>query len=490
MRQTRTDRHETDPRQTDLLENYLPYQEGKGEVTRRFHKETGIGKRLLDDIEARHKGNPLRQIDEYFARFAVPAGTGIKRTASKDTQRYYVKRLKSSVRDLAAINIKIRALSELSRKHMVRLTQKWEEEGKSASTMANKNTVLRRFGTWIGKPDLCPSLPEMLVNPDRARRSYSALTSKALGANNIDPQILFDQMDRLCLVTGLQLRLQMSFGLRVMETVMFKPYASDRGQELFVMDGTKGGKARLIPIQTEEQRRLLEEAKTMAAKHPKGILTDGTKRTLKQAVAHYYYLCRKVGLTKADLGVTSHGLRHTFANEYYRKITGTDSPVNGGQRLETGIDHAAQLKVSEVLGHVRRSITSAYLGNHVTLDRHRRANLKALLDKLENNRELRQLVREGGVDSISILGPEADGNNVSSVLMVTSSAGNGQETGGETALAISNIVGRTLGKPCVHISQANASAQQLPQLELIGLSPQRVWNETGAKETTATADQT
>lgn len=465
------------PEQFDLLQEYTPHQEEVGGQTRRYDKATGIAKGLLTRIEKAHPGNPLRQIDEFFAKFAVPAATGVKRNASLDTQRYYVKRLKSSVRELASINIKIQNLSELSRKHMVRLTHKWEDDGRSSSTMANKNTVLKRFGTWIGKPELCPSLPELLNDPERAKRTYSALTSKALPANNIDPQTIFEEMDKICLVTGLQLRLQLHFGLRVLETVMFKPFASDRGKELFVMDGTKGGKARLIPVETEEQRRLLEEAKVMASTHPKGILTDRTNRKLKQAVAHYYYLCRKVGLTKTDLGVTSHGLRHTFANNFYKNITGVDSPVNGGQRLPTAQDHAAQRQVSEVLGHVRRSITSAYLGNHVTLDRHRRTNLKALSSRLESNSELRQIVLGGEIESLWVLGPEADGNNTSAVLMVTSLRTDKTETAPDTIARITDTVGRLMNKPCVHISHANWTAQGLDSYELIGLSPQRLWKE-------------
>lgn len=383
----------TDPRQLDMLVEYTPHEDEQWISTRRHSKETGAGKALLYRIEKAHPGDPMRQLSEYFQRFTVPAAPGIKRDASLSTQRLYAKRLGSCVRELYSLNIKIQKLSELSRKHIVRLTALWEQDQRSASTMANKVTVLRRFGTWIGKPDLCPALPDLLSDPNRAKRHYSALTSKAISARNIDPEMLFQDMDKHSLVTGLQLRLQLAFGLRVQETVMFKPFASDRGKELFVMDGTKGGKARLIPITTPEQRRLIDEAKVMASANAKGILSDSPKRKLQQSVWRYYYLCKKIGLTQKDLGCTSHGLRHEFANNVYRDITGTESPVNGGQRLPAHIDHAAQLEVSQVLGHARRSITSAYLGNHVTLERNKRANIQALLNRLESSRELRDLAK-------------------------------------------------------------------------------------------------
>lgn len=464
---------ETNPNQLDMLEAYLPVQESGGRRSGNVKrdKETGMGKALLTRVESDYAGNPMRQVDEYFDRFKVPAATGVKRKASLETQRYYVKRLKVTIKDLAEMNIKLRGLSELSRKHVLKVTRKWEEEGQSSSAMANKNTVLRRFGNWIGKPDLCPPLPELLLDPSRAKRTYSALTPKTITARQIDPELLFQEMDKECLVTGLQLRLQLHFGLRVMETVMFKPFASDRGNDLFVLDGTKGGKARMVPIETEKQRQLLEEAKAYAAGNVQGILTDDPKRKLQKSVWRYYNLCKKIGFTQKDLGVTSHSLRHTFANEVYKKATGTESPVNGGEKVSRDLDHAAQRQVSQVLGHARRSITAAYLGNHVTIERHRRLNMKTLISKLESSAELRQAVQEEGVESFWVVGPEAEGEMTSKLMMVTSLRAGRQETGHEGCLRLSEIVGRLMGKPCIHISHAASQSQKLETLEMVWLVP-------------------
>lgn len=475
MNMRATARHQN-PDQLDMLEPYSPMPV-EAVAPRRGDKETGIGLLLLKAVEKTCKDDPLRQVDEFFARFKIPAGTGLKREASIQTKRDYVWRLKSSVRELASLNIKIQNLRELSKKQITQLVRKWVRDARSASTMANKITVLHRMGVWMGKPQLCPSLPDLLVeigeDPDLAHRQYSAITSKAVTAKNIDPEMLFRQMDEQCVVAGLQLRLQLHFGLRVLETVMFKPFASDMGKELFLVDGTKGGKARVIPIETEQQRTLLDEAKVIASGNRKGILAD-KNRKLQQAISHYYYLCSRIGLTKKDLGATSHGLRHTFANEQFKKLTGVDSPVNGGERLDHGQEIAARRQVSELLGHVRPSITSAYIGNHVTLDRSRRANIKALLAKLESSQELRHLVKTEDVASVWVVGPEAGGAPIGSHLMISmQTVGEGGEVAPDTGTRIGNVIGRIMGRPCFCITYASFRQQNHEGLELIGLTQER-----------------
>jgi len=62
----------------------------------------------------------------------------------------------------------------------------------------------------------------------------------------------------------MQLRLQRAFGLRSTEALSLKPHEADQGAMLHVFRGTKGGRGRVVPIRTEEQRSLLEKAKAMA----------------------------------------------------------------------------------------------------------------------------------------------------------------------------------------------------------------------------------
>jgi len=159
-----------------------------------------------------------------------------------------------------------------------------------------------------------------------------------------------------------QLDLQRVFGLRPLEARRLKPYLADKGSYLDISLGTKGKRSRVEAITTAEQREVLEIAKTYAFKQTDSVCTPG--KTLKQAEGEYYRLLRKVGVTKAELGVTSYANRHQFANDKFEELTGIPSPVRGGPPVPKEIADLANLKVAESLGHSRAEIVKHYLGSN------------------------------------------------------------------------------------------------------------------------------
>jgi hypothetical protein len=59
----------------------------------------------------------------------------------------------------------------------------------------------------------------------------------------------------------MSLELQQAFGLRREEAIKFIPSYADQGGHLVLKPSwTKGGKARVIPIRTEERREVLDRA--------------------------------------------------------------------------------------------------------------------------------------------------------------------------------------------------------------------------------------
>lgn len=117
-----------------------------------------------------------------------------------------------------------------------------------------------------------------------------------------------------------------------------------------------------MPIDTPERRELLDRAKTFADRRTASTADPG--KSLKQALGHYSRIVAKAGLTKAQLGVTSHGLRHAFANERYTHYSGSRSPVEGGNLRSQNweLDRFARLAVVEELGHSREDVSTHYLG--------------------------------------------------------------------------------------------------------------------------------
>ena len=63
-----------------------------------------------------------------------------------------------------------------------------------------------------------------------------------------------------------------------------------------------------------------------------------------------------------------HGLRHAYAQERYRELTGRAAPAAGGRPSaklapkEKVLDRQARATISRELGHVREQITRVYLG--------------------------------------------------------------------------------------------------------------------------------
>ena len=151
----------------------------------------------------------------------------------------------------------------------------------------------------------------------------------------------------------------MAFGLRREESIKIRPQWADRGDKLVLMDSwTKGGREREIPIGTQEQRALLEIAKSFVGGGsliPKEMSYVGQLNRFKGQ-------CAQAGIRHV------HGHRHCYAQMRYQQLTGWACPTKGGPRSrqltpeQKIVDGDARLTITEELGHGRTQITAAYLG--------------------------------------------------------------------------------------------------------------------------------
>ena len=129
----------------------------------------------------------------------------------------------------------------------------------------------------------------------------------------------------------------------------------------------------------------------------------------------YYQVIKATGITKAELGVTSHGLRHSFAARKYEEATASRPPVESPANLVCGatvdwdVDHRARLGISQELGHWRKSVTSAYLGSTARMSRDAKTRVKGWLDVFERNPQVRTALSEGEVTRAWLSGKAAMG---------------------------------------------------------------------------------
>ena len=208
-------------------------------------------------------------------------------------------------------------------------------------------------------------MPPRKTEAGKATQSSSTAIVETVAA--IDPRV------------AAQLALLLAFGLRRKEAVMFMPHiavvpaesvpisqhASDRyAVFLRVQRGTKGGRLRFVAIRNDDQRSALDLALQFAAHSSSHLGHPGL--SLKRWLKRFDNVMRKAGVTKKQLGVTAHGLRHQFAQEFHVELADVQPPVRGGDPCaDPATLNAALLEIARQLGHNRPAITSAYLGSTV-----------------------------------------------------------------------------------------------------------------------------
>ena len=197
------------------------------------------------------------------------------------------------------------------------------------------------------------------------KRSGIATESRAIGEN--DHQAT---QGRVSPRLGALLDLQREFGLRFKESCLLN--ANKALQEakthgwVRIIDGTKGGRARTVPI-TQPERQMAALERAAAVQDGRSMVPNQT-RYIDFARACY----RESG--------NHHGERHSYAQSRYETLVGAPCPVAAGvahgtahHRFLAGrlgvsttqardLDQQVRLQIAEELGHGRASITNQYLG--------------------------------------------------------------------------------------------------------------------------------
>ena len=222
----------------------------------------------------------------------------------------------------------------------------------SSGSIKNRMSALRWVAAKIGKSNIVARANDAYGIADRRFVTHEdkgrPLTDGDL-AGVADPY------------TQMALRLQAEFGLRREESIKFQPSWAGRGDRLVLKASwTKGRRLREIPIRTEAQRTLVNEATVLAATTAQGSLI--AKETYIDQVQVFKHHCDKAGIHHV------HGHRHRYAQRRYFELTGRACPSAGGPsslRL-TGeakaVDREARLVISAELGHGREQVTAVYLG--------------------------------------------------------------------------------------------------------------------------------
>lgn len=251
--------------------------------------------------------------------------------------------------DLYANGYKLEHVKGLKPKHIECLNKIWRERELSTGTIKNKNTQLRWWAEHVGKASMMPTNDELGV----PRRIYATNVNKGMELPN-------DQAEMHPLAQ-VYLSLERHLGLRREEAIKIKPHLADKGDYLDLQGSwCKGGRPRRIPILTAEARAAIDAAKNIATNKAASLIPSD--KTYVKQVYFYKNQLAKHGVKRA------HGLRHSYAQDCYKALTGWECPARGGLKVnelipeQKQIDKDARLEISHSLGHGRRAIVAQYCG--------------------------------------------------------------------------------------------------------------------------------
>ena len=150
-------------------------------------------------------------------------------------------------------------------------------------------------------------------------------------------------------------------GLRSKEASLLNNHNALRQAEtrgtVTVVDGTKGGRSREVPITGQRQVEALRNAATVQSSGRSIIPTGQNWNQFRNGE-----LNGKRGAMQAQGIKGYHELRSAYAADRYEQLIGHAAPVNGGQITDRDADRAARGQISSELGHGRIDVVSEYIG--------------------------------------------------------------------------------------------------------------------------------
>ncbi len=272
------------------------------------------------------------------------------RDGSYATQAMRSRMLSLMANQLNELGFRQMKAKSLKPKHVVALTKLWEQQGLSTGTRKNRLSTLRWWAAKVNKQNV------MARDNDHyglARRQYVTNASRVTTLTNKQLEKIKDPYTRL------SLRLQQAFGLRREEAIKFQPTYAIKDDHLQLKSSwCKGGRARVVPITNDEQRKLLEEIRAFA----KGGSLIPPELKYVQQLRRYEGQTRRAGLRKL------HGLRHGYAQRRFQEITSFACPAQRGPISkdltpeQRELNEKARAVISAELGHRREAVTAVYLG--------------------------------------------------------------------------------------------------------------------------------
>lgn len=150
-------------------------------------------------------------------------------------------------------------------------------------------------------------------------------------------------------------------GLRSKEASLLNNHTAlkqaENHQSVTIIDGTKGGRSREVPITDKRQIEALRNAATIQSTDRSVIPADQNWNQFRNGELNDNRNAMQENGVKGY-----HDLRSAYAADRYQQITGHSAPTNGGQIADKNVDKSAREQISAELGHGRIDVVSEYVG--------------------------------------------------------------------------------------------------------------------------------
>lgn len=139
------------------------------------------------------------------------------------------------------------------------------------------------------------------------------------------------------------------------KTMMKEAKATGR---INIIDGTKGGRKREIPIAWQRQLDAIFHAAEVQGNSKSLVPDEQTWAMWRDGGLRDTRQC----LQKSTGARGLHDLRAAYACDRYQVLTGHSAPVVGREMVNRDTDYKARQQIAEELGHGRKEVTNCYLG--------------------------------------------------------------------------------------------------------------------------------
>lgn len=289
----------------------------------------------------------------------------------KETRKKRKQVLFKLIYDLHRLGYEIENVRTIKQKHFIAILDMWLISTLSSSTMSNSISQYKRLCEWIGKPHLINEVLNGYERKDELalmlkREGKNDRKIKSFTANSVSVLDAIKRVCRIDYIVAMQMGLMFMFGLRREEAAKFRP-KNDINDDLSInaIKGTKGGRPRYNITSTHPN-----EDVSLFLNHLKSLVKDRLNTstipkhyTADQWESYVSRVMQKAGITKDQLGVTLHGLRHEYLQCKYLVLSGKLPRLlvdNGLSHISLDQEKAIRGIVSELAGHERPEITEHY----------------------------------------------------------------------------------------------------------------------------------